>query len=171
MRASFSSEPSRRVRGVLPSPLWGGVGGGGRAILAQVAPSSSHRITPLPSPPPQGGREQTSARGGGSSRSFPCAAAAARAARRMARQRQKAVQLGEQQRADVELGEEDAALDQARDLRRRDEFHADARLRLERAHALAGLDEEIVDAVVEAAGAGGVLAQRVNGARGEAGLF
>src|SRR5262249_9988876 len=49
--------------------------------------------------------------------------------------------------------------------------HADARLRLERAYALAGLDEEIVDAVVEAPGAGGVLAQRVNGARGEAGLF
>src|SRR5262249_59411078 len=76
-----------------------------------------------------------------------------------------------QQRADVELGEEHAALDQARDLRRRDEFHADARLRLERGDARAGLDEEIVDAVVEAPGAGGVLAQRVNGARGEPGLF
>src|SRR5438445_4765203 len=34
--------------GVLPSPLWGGVGGGGRAIPAQVAPSLSHRTTPTP---------------------------------------------------------------------------------------------------------------------------
>src|SRR5262249_61260873 len=71
----------------------------------------------------------------------------------------------------MELGEEHAALDQARDLGRGDELHADARLRLERARALAGLDEEIVDAVVEAPGAGGVLAERMNGARGEPGLF
>src|SRR5262249_56979017 len=99
------------------------------------------------------------------------AAEAARWPRRIARQRQKAVQLGEQQRADVELGEKDPALDQARDLRRRHELHADARLRLERARALAGLDEEIVDAVVEAPGAGGVLAERVNGARGEPGFL
>src|SRR5215472_1750571 len=108
---------------------------------------------------------------GGSRRSLAGVAEAARAARRVARQRQKAVQLGEQQRADVELGEKHAAFDQARNLGRRDELHADARLRLERAGALAGLDEEIVDAVVEASGAGGVLAERVNGARGEAGLF
>src|SRR5262249_46179319 len=33
--------------------------GGGGAILSRVAPSSSHRITPLPNPPPQGGREHT----------------------------------------------------------------------------------------------------------------
>jgi hypothetical protein len=39
----------------LPSPLWGGVGGGG--------PSMTHRATPLPIPPPQGGREQTGASG------------------------------------------------------------------------------------------------------------
>src|SRR5262245_65992833 len=71
----------------------------------------------------------------------------------------------------MELREEHAALDQARDLGRRDEFHADARLRLEGAYALAGLDEEIVDAVVEASGAGGVLAERMNGAGGEPGLF
>src|SRR6266478_1554473 len=50
---------SYRILGVLPSPLWGGVGGGGSAIPSQVAPSSSRRITPLPNPPPQGGREQT----------------------------------------------------------------------------------------------------------------
>src|SRR5262249_42067828 len=76
-----------------------------------------------------------------------------------------------QQRADVELREEHAALDQARDLRGRDELHADAWLRLEGARALAGLDEEIVDAVVEAPGAGGIFAERVNGARAEPGLF
>src|SRR5262252_9205064 len=107
----------------------------------------------------------------GGSRSLAGGAEAARRARRIARQRQKAVQLGEQQRADVELGEKHAAFDQARNLGRRDELHADARLRLERACALAGLDEEIVDAVVEASGAGGVLAERVNRARGKAGLF
>src|SRR6516165_1059734 len=49
----------RRTLGVFPSPLWGGVRGGGRAILSQVAPPSSHRATPLPNPPPQGGREHT----------------------------------------------------------------------------------------------------------------
>src|SRR5688572_5512326 len=37
----------------LPSPLWGGVGGGG--LSAQAA-------TPLPNPPPQGGREPAGAR-------------------------------------------------------------------------------------------------------------
>jgi itaconate CoA-transferase len=42
-----------------PAAGWGGVRGGGGAILSQVAPSSSHRITPLPNPPPQGGREHT----------------------------------------------------------------------------------------------------------------
>ena len=51
--------PSHLTLGVFPSPLWGGVGGGGGAMLSQVAPSSSHRTTPLPNPPPQGGREQT----------------------------------------------------------------------------------------------------------------
>jgi itaconate CoA-transferase len=45
--------------GVFPSPLWGGVRGGGRAILSQVAPPRFTRTTPLPTPPPQGGREQT----------------------------------------------------------------------------------------------------------------
>src|SRR5262249_7905618 len=150
-----------------PLPLVGrGWGWGSRDSCAggAIVISPHH---PLPSPPPQGGREQTSARGGGSRRSLACAAEGARRARGVAGQRQKAVQLGEQQRADVELGEEHAALDQARDLGRRNELHADARLRLERAYALAGLDEEIVDAVVEPPGAGGVLAERMNGARGE----
>ena len=41
--------------GALPSPLWGGVGGGGHEIALRVA----NRVTPLPNPPPQGGREQT----------------------------------------------------------------------------------------------------------------
>src|SRR5262249_6498969 len=108
---------------------------------------------------------------GESCRSPAGTAEVARRARCVARQHQKAVQLREQQRADVELGEKHAAFDQARDLRGRDELHADARLRLERAYALAGLDEKIVDAVVEAPGAGGVLAERMNGARGESGLF
>src|SRR5713226_6687627 len=45
-----------RTLAVLPSPLWGGVGGGGREMEAPALPN---RATPLPSPPPQGGREQT----------------------------------------------------------------------------------------------------------------
>src|SRR5260370_6256322 len=39
---------SYRILGVLPSPLWGGVGGGGSAIPAQVAPSLSRCTTPTP---------------------------------------------------------------------------------------------------------------------------
>src|SRR5258706_8231784 len=58
-RILFLTQTCYRMLGVLPSPLWGGVGGGGRAIPAQVAPLSFHRTTPLPTPPPQGGREQT----------------------------------------------------------------------------------------------------------------
>jgi hypothetical protein len=38
-----------------PSPLWGGVRGGGDAASQNVT-------TPLPNPPPQGGREQASIR-------------------------------------------------------------------------------------------------------------
>src|ERR1700730_9447960 len=46
----------KRVRSPPPcSPLWGGVGGGGRAMRHLRCT----RTTPLPSPPPQGGREQT----------------------------------------------------------------------------------------------------------------
>ncbi|MCB1536081.1 MAG: class I SAM-dependent methyltransferase [Rhodoblastus sp.] len=47
----------------LPSPLWGGAGGGGRAILRQdpEAPISHDCATPHPNPPPQGGRESYSA--------------------------------------------------------------------------------------------------------------
>src|SRR5262249_44560642 len=47
-----------RILGVLPSPFWGGVGGGGRAMFLRWR---HHHVTappPLPSPPPQGGREQ-----------------------------------------------------------------------------------------------------------------
>src|SRR5262249_31612648 len=46
---------SCRALGALPSPLWGGVGGGGHEIGTNIA----ERATPLPSPPPQGGREHT----------------------------------------------------------------------------------------------------------------
>ena len=41
---------------VLPSPLWGGAGGGGGCKMQLAVPN---RATPLPNPPPQGGREQT----------------------------------------------------------------------------------------------------------------
>src|SRR5215831_1518870 len=45
--------PWRRSK-LLPSPLWGGVGGGGREFAAQLR----HNLpTPHPDPPPQGGRE------------------------------------------------------------------------------------------------------------------
>src|SRR4029077_17988166 len=57
-----------------------------------------------------------------------------------------------------------AALDQAHDLRRRHELHRDARLRRKAGDALTRCDEEIMDAVVEAAGAGGVRAQGMDGA-------
>src|SRR6266705_2060534 len=43
---------------LLPSPLWGGVGGGGRATEALAAPLAADRTTPHPDPPPQGGRER-----------------------------------------------------------------------------------------------------------------
>src|SRR5262249_38803928 len=55
-RYARERQQSRKL-GALPSPLWGGVGGGGSAILSQVAPETRNRITPLPNPPPQGGRE------------------------------------------------------------------------------------------------------------------
>ena len=59
----------------------------------------------------------------------------------LARQRQKAVELGEQQRAEMELGIEIAAGDQADDLRGRHQLHGDARFRLEAFERLASLDE------------------------------
>src|SRR5258705_13342920 len=53
----------------LPSPLWGGVGGGGRAGNET---GSRTTTTPLPNPPPQGGGEQ--AVPGGSEGADPAAA-------------------------------------------------------------------------------------------------
>src|SRR3954454_24056351 len=44
------------THGVLPSPLWGGVGGGGSNWRMQLCAITTN---PPPSPPPQGGREQT----------------------------------------------------------------------------------------------------------------
>src|SRR5262245_53573808 len=67
MRAAVVADSRRRTyalfgpsRGgkldALPSPLWGGAGGGGRAVLSQVAPSlSSRRTTPSPPVPHKGG--------------------------------------------------------------------------------------------------------------------
>src|SRR5262249_57599545 len=51
-RAHLFDGPRCRALGALPSPLWGGVGGGGGAIVSQLARSLLHRITPLPTPPP-----------------------------------------------------------------------------------------------------------------------
>jgi excinuclease ABC subunit B len=49
-------EPDATEVSPLPSPLWGGVEGGGPADDAQALRPTT---TPLPTPPPQGGREQT----------------------------------------------------------------------------------------------------------------
>jgi cobaltochelatase CobN len=48
------------ARDQLPSPLWGGAGGGGREISRDARDRQSCRgfPTPHPNPPPQGGREQ-----------------------------------------------------------------------------------------------------------------
>src|SRR5262247_3798768 len=48
--------------GALLSPLWGGVGGGGRAFLSQEVPPSSHRTTPSPPLPHKGGGSRLSLR-------------------------------------------------------------------------------------------------------------
>src|SRR6516225_2311520 len=54
---SFGHDAERcRGLGVLPSPLWGGVGGGGQCLRTLLA---AQLRPPLPTPPPQGGREQT----------------------------------------------------------------------------------------------------------------
>src|SRR5262245_52961008 len=44
-----------RALGALPSPLWGGVGGGGSAILSQVAPPYLAASPPSPTLPHKGG--------------------------------------------------------------------------------------------------------------------
>src|SRR5262245_30448825 len=49
-------QPSRRALGALPSPLWGGVGGGGRKIGAPMLPNA---LPPSPTLPHKGGREHT----------------------------------------------------------------------------------------------------------------
>ena len=56
-QAQVSPSPSPHAQASqLPSPLRGGVGGGGRAEDHRASPNTS---TPLLNPPPQGGREQT----------------------------------------------------------------------------------------------------------------
>src|SRR5262245_4652225 len=54
-RYARERQQSRKL-GALPSPLWGGVGGGGSAILSQVAPETRKRMTPITHTPPQGRR-------------------------------------------------------------------------------------------------------------------
>src|SRR5262249_10529092 len=44
-----------RTLAAFPSPLWGGVRGGGGAVLSRPALPSFTRTTPLPTPPPQAG--------------------------------------------------------------------------------------------------------------------
>ena len=87
------------------------------------------------------------------------------------RQDQKAMELREQQGAEMELGVEAAAGDQADDLRRRYQLHGDACFRLESFDRIAGLHEEAVNAVGETSGAGRVFTQRVDLAHGQSGLF
>src|SRR5262245_61071352 len=56
---------------------------------------------------------------------------------RVARQREEAVELGKQQRADMQLRHKDATANQTHELGGRDELHADARLGLEAVRAFA----------------------------------
>src|SRR2546427_5770474 len=103
--SAFGQITARQTR-CIPLPLvalWGGVRGGGSAILSQVAPSLSHRTTPLPNPPPQGGREHTESAAAASrrnltparrDRSWPPHRAAARGGWRRRRRRQAAARSG-----------------------------------------------------------------------------
>ncbi len=115
-----------------------------RPHVATIGAMRAERLRPLPRP-----------------RSF----------RRRPRQRQKPVQLCEQQCADVELGDERAGPDQANDLRRRHQLHLDPRLRLEGGDTRAGFDKKRMNAVAEPARTGAVFAQVVDGTRGQASLF
>src|SRR5437667_5136603 len=90
---------------------------------------------------------------------------------RRARQCDKAVQLREQQRADMQLRFEAAGANEARDLRRGNELRAYPGLRLEGCHARSRLDEERMNSVVETPRAGRGFTQVVNGARGQSGLL
>ena len=44
----------RRRSDKFPSPLWGGVRGGGREVQSQASPLARHRATPLPALPHKG---------------------------------------------------------------------------------------------------------------------
>src|SRR5262249_58599110 len=82
----------------------------------------------------------------------------------------EAVELGKQQGDDMQLRQKDATANQTHELGGRDELHADARLGFEAVRAFARRHEEIVDAVVQASRAGGVIAKRMYGARAKARL-
>ena len=52
-----SLSPRRCCARRLPSPLWGGVGGGGREVCAHASTLATAPPDPPPYPPPQGGRD------------------------------------------------------------------------------------------------------------------
>src|SRR5436190_1217093 len=91
--------------------------------------------------------------------------------RRGTRQPQEAAQLRQQQRADMQLRDEAAALYHAHEGGGRDEPDGESRLRLKVGNAFASLDEEGMDAVTEPAGAGSSHAQHVDRARAVAGFL
>src|SRR5262249_17143266 len=68
---AYSVRFPRHALGVFPSPLWGGVRGGGRCFGAM---SVHHRTTPSPPLPHKGGGSRPRSRGGAENhlcRSFP----------------------------------------------------------------------------------------------------
>jgi hypothetical protein len=89
----------------------------------------------------------------------------------LARQRDKAVKLGEKQSTNMELRNKSAAFDQARNLHGRDELDLHARFGRKSVYAPAGLHEEGMDPVVEASGAWKCRSEEMDFPRGEPGLF
>ena len=88
-----------------------------------------------------------------------------------ARQGDKAVQLGEKQSPDVELRNKPAVLDQAHNLRGRDELDLHARFGRKSVYASARLHKEGMDPVVEASGARKCRSEEMDRPRREPGLF
>ena len=88
-----------------------------------------------------------------------------------ARQGEKAMQLGKEQRADMQLRAKIPRTNEPRQLCRGDELHRDTRLRFESRHAAAGPHEEGMNPVAQSARAGERLAQGVNAAHRQPGFF